>query len=438
MVLVRLPLRVKPKHVVLQRDDPLIDRLFIAIPFDDRYFINPADSDVVTTEWENISDIGVRSNDVVSGDHPIHAALFRNPSALSGGDWTFTEYGRAWDHPNQSGVGLTFTGLLTQSAGVNSDHPPMTFSVHCGFGSNAADRTIVDWGSGGSAILRHVTAPDVLQISGIGDTLQSSGSFMGDGLIHHIVAVVSPGRQELWVDGFLEDTGTGNGFAQSGTQNFITLFHDNSQGDQLNAPVVDFRVWDRVLEPWEINELWSDPWRMYRPRPIVVGASGAALVRVVNETEQVSETTEQHRAITQAVDEIVEIVETTGRALVMTRIVDDIVQLVETTARPRIMARTVDDLIQVLEAVEQHRAISQTVDEVVSVVEQTLRSRAMTRVVDEAVSIVEQTLRARAMTRIVSEVVEIPETAFRIGAIGPPVNVDVVLANLNVDVILGT
>jgi hypothetical protein len=271
----------------------------------------------------------------------------------------------------------------------------------------------------------------------------NSGEGAPEGLWTHLAFRYDGAEMRIYVNGVqsgsISKTGTIDNTLVRGTA--IARNGGDPYGE-YNGMIDDVRVYTRALAESEIKAMAAHPLRMFelRSRTLAVAPpAGAALVQVINEVEEISETVEQHLAMTRMMNEVVEIVETTVRPRTMVRLVDEIEQIVEATNRVLGTVQIVNEVIQIVEATNRVLGTVQIVNEVIEIVETTLRLRAMVRLVNETVEIVEQIQASRAMTRVIDETVEIPETtAIKLGIIGagPVVNVDVVLADLNVDVIL--
>lgn len=90
----------------------------------------------------------------------------------------------------------------------------------------------------------------------------TSGTYMSINRWHHILYTWTPSLVQLFIDGIWRANGSGfSAFYLSSFSNTVDLYCGLSQ-TQTSA-VKNLRMWDRVLSPTEIQQLYSDPWAGY-------------------------------------------------------------------------------------------------------------------------------------------------------------------------------
>ena len=143
-------------------------------------------------------------------------------------------------------------------------------------------------------------------------------------------------------------------------------------------------------------------------------AGGAALVKIVNETEEVSEGIIRRMSMTRLVNENEEISEGILRPMSMRRIVNETEQITEGIVRPLAMRRIVNETEEISEGVIKILGFIKVVNETEEVPESVLKILGIVKVVNETQEITEGIIRRMSMKRIIDETEEIPEGILRL------------------------
>ena len=134
-----------------------------------------------------------------------------------------------------------------------------------------------------------------------------------------------------------------------------------------------------------------------------------AMTRQVDETGQVTETVVRRSALTRVIDETIQIAEGALRFLGFVRVVDETAQITEGVLKFIGFIRVVDETIQVAEGVLRFLGLSRVINETIQISEGVLRNRTLVRILSGSLSVVEAALRSRVLARILNETVQISE-----------------------------
>lgn len=152
------------------------------------------------------------------------------------------------------------------------------------------------------------------------------------------------------------------------------------------------------------------------------------LVRQVGESIEISETTVHVGGVLRQRDETIEISEALIKVLGKIQIHNETVELTETTLNFLGKLQVRNETVQITEAVSRHVGLVRQRNETVQISEQTLVLEVLVRVVNEIVDITEQTLRTMALVRQQDEVINISEESIRVMTL-----VRVVLESVEID-----
>lgn len=159
-----------------------------------------------------------------------------------------------------------------------------------------------------------------------------------------------------------------------------------------------------------------------------------ALIRVISESAQVSESRARVVGIRRVVNDTVQVAESLVRALGLRRIVTEAVNIAESISRVVGIRRVVSEVVNVAESVARFigllRARTETVNvaesilnrigilrvrtETEQVSESTLRFVGLRRIINEAVSVAEAVVRKVGLTRVSTEVANVSENRVRV------------------------
>lgn len=149
----------------------------------------------------------------------------------------------------------------------------------------------------------------------------------------------------------------------------------------------------------------------------IVRAMG--LARDDADTVQLSESVIRTLGITASQAETEQLTETVIRVLGKVREDADAVEVTETVTRLLSLVRLRAEVIQLSETITTTRALSRIVNETVQVADDQVRPRTMTRVLDEALQVVEDAERKLALVRLLFEGVNMSEAIEKLTAAQP-------------------
>lgn len=124
-------------------------------------------------------------------------------------------------------------------------------------GFNTSNQTLIGKGEGNAwRVARKTTNNGLYYAGGSGDAVSTVN--VNDGNLHHVVAVTEDGvTTRLWIDGVLAVAGG----VPSLEQNVATMMMIGNNPDQTNREwkgiIDDVAIWDRVLSPSEIAQIWN-------------------------------------------------------------------------------------------------------------------------------------------------------------------------------------
>jgi len=134
----------------------------------------------------------------------------------------------------------------------------------------------------------------------------------------------------------------------------------------------------------------------YLETPQVLTFSGLALVKIINETEQVTENVTRRMTMVRiAPAEITQIPENVTRLKSMVRITNETVNVPETVSKVKGIVKVFNETVQALENIVKIKGIVRIIGETVQAIENVLRRMAMTRVRSETVNVAEVVITAK-------------------------------------------
>lgn len=143
---------------------------------------------------------------------------------------------------------------------------------------------------------------------------------------------------------------------------------------------------------------------------------GAALVRVIDETAQLSESRPRLMAMRRFGPETVQLSEATLRPRAMARIADESAQWIEAVARSRVLVRLWAETEQIAETAPRLTGLLRWIGETEQVGESASRRSALTRAIAETLNLSEGSISARTLARIVGETAGLVEGVGRLKA----------------------
>ena len=182
------------------------------------------------------------SNDVLgnpldfSGSAPLHAQLLSPAGTFDGVD----------DYLDYGDVGAV--GNVTVSAWVYFD-TVLTNGIVSKFQNAAGGKSFFLYTAGGK--LKWLVSTD-----GTAEVFINSGSTLNTGQWYHIVATYDGTTMKTYVDGVLDDSGTGaSGSIHTTTSKLIVSGYDNTAHD-FHGQIADIRVMDRAITAGEVMDLF--------------------------------------------------------------------------------------------------------------------------------------------------------------------------------------
>lgn len=260
----------KPNPCVLNRSHPMAQRLIACWPFDrdgSQLAVGGGTRDHFSR------DILRRINSNDNTETPTYHTDFENTLTTGTSGWRTCEVGDTYlrDEPGGSlsmrlqvpgqliytdGVGVGNSNALTVSLWmlVPTDSTVGT-EIYFHLGVPAADSSFFQT----SSVFRLVWG-SALNIS-------TSTNFV-DGLAHHWVMTWMTGEYALWLDGELVGRNSevfNWDFAQTGGAEFMpTLFSSGDGSFSQRNQIIECRAYDIVLTPSHVEQLYRDPWAIYK------------------------------------------------------------------------------------------------------------------------------------------------------------------------------
>jgi len=177
------------------------------------------------------------------------------------------------------------------------------------------------------------------------------------------------------------------------------------------------RIYNSILQPAEIQQLYSDPYCFIRqPRRVVYFVpSVAAIIKMLNEISSIQETQLRIGKSLRLVSEAENISESELRLGKSIRPIVETVNILETLSKIRKSIRLVSETLNIQETKIRFGKMLQTVSETLTISEIKLVVTKMVRFVTEVINIQEAKLRIKRMTQVILEVLNIQETTLRTG-----------------------
>lgn len=138
------------------------------------------------------------------------------------------------------------------------------------------------------------------------------------------------------------------------------------------------------------------------------------LVRIIDETENLNENIVRLKSMVRIIDEDEQITEAKSKVLGFVRVVNETEQISETSSKVLGFVRIVNETVQISEGLVKLTGLIRIVDETLQLTEGIIRTRDLVRIIDESISIQEAIIRARDLVRTINESVNIQEDSMRI------------------------
>ena len=165
-------------------------------------------------------------------------------------------------------------------------------------------------------------------------------------------------------------------------------------------------VWKRALTDTELLSVNNNPYAMFEPDTGIwlryYEAGGGAIIKVINETLQFSESV--------------------NKSMVAKKIINETLQLSESTLKLQDTKKVVNETLQLSESVEKKGATKKVVNETLQLSENTKKISGITKVINETLQIAESIAKVSGIVKVVNEVLQLSENIFKKGSIKKVVN----------------
>lgn len=144
----------------------------------------------------------------------------------------------------------------------------------------------------------------------------------------------------------------------------------------------------------------------------LVAGGGAVLIKVINETVQITHSIQKALGLTKTSDETVQVSESLQKAQALKKFSDETVEVTESVLQRKGLIRNILETIQITETFQKARGLLHTIGETVQLVESYVKglSSGIVKVIDETLQITETIQRTRTLLHQISETVQTSES----------------------------
>lgn len=221
-----------------------------------------------------------------------------------------------------------------------------------------------------------ITSGGVLEFEVYGSThsIRNGGTTLSAGNYYHIVGVWQPGNYpDVYLDGILDNAGTSGGTTTTlidGNTNLEIGKRPGSTGISHNGGVVLFRAYEKAFDANEVMELYSNPYQMFDNWDYgFISTAGAALLKILNETENISENNQRNIIFNRILNEVEQLNEEELRNLIYNRILDENENINENVIKIGFLTRIKNETINIVESVLNFIGLIKIINETMSIIE---------------------------------------------------------------------
>jgi len=271
--------------------------------------------------------------------------------------------------------------------------------------ANGNYRTIFsNSGSGGNSTALLTDASAAFWFINDAGQLLILGSVMVTGRLINLTATKQGSTCSVYIDGKFIASGT-----RDGDFNFGMIGGRIDASQMFDGQISAVRIYNRVLTLPEIQSLFTDPFLEFAPRRVVVQVSGLDLVKVVDETENLSEGVLTLGALFRIVNETENISEGLVQAMTLLQLVNESEQISDGLIRVLAVLVVLNETENITEATVIVKGVNVLVNETIEVAEAIEAILGKLVVQNETVEISEGLLNVIGIVQVITETVNVSE-----------------------------
>ena len=190
-------------------------------------------------------------------------------------------------------------------------------------------------------------------------------------------------------------------------------------GDDLSNQFTDL-LGD--TDPLKYDIIGNDRSGTWDVGPFVYQAAGLDIIRVINETENVSESRQRNLTIKKIINETENLIENIKRAGNLNRIINEIENISDEVLRNRIMARINNEAIQINEQIDRKGFLTRVINETQNIIENVLNFFSLTKIINESIQLAENILKFTGIKKIINETINISTQVLKFTGISRIIN----------------
>ena len=282
--------------------------------------------------------------------------------------------------------------------------------------------------------------------TGISSTTTIAAASQFDGRLHawgfKNTTVANSGR--IFRDGLRQTLSTEtnvSGTLIGGTTRFRVgnLADSTSSGFTCTDPLVLVVMWSEDIPDSLLQSLSLNPWQIFEPlenKGLLAAVSapvsaGAALVKIIDETLNITESTTKVSGIVRSISETVNFSEATNKLIGIVRNVNETLNISESVNTVKGLVRSIDEVVNFSESVNSVKGIINVVNETLQISESVNKAKGIVRTINETINFTEVQNRLQNLSRSINETVnfsEVPTKAMTlVRAINEALNIEEVI-----------